>query len=364
MGNILFPNRIMRGTTALVALWQFQGLFSQTSSTAIPSPPPSSYTQTFPSIVAAAPTPTQTDLLTEKLLPHQADGKAELLPPLPSSPLYGAPENDYDCISEPGRNPVVLLHQLGANRDNSLNLLHRWLRSQGFCVFAWTYGANNINATTEGVSSAIGGLGPMPASADFVAGQIRKIAATATAQQHGGSSGKVSIVGHSEGAVMALYAPLRDRGLTSLLDVVVAWAPAVHGAPYYGLAEGAPGLMRLAFGIPGGCQACSDMMSPDGVVYQALRDASPRNLGGSKGVYILASEHDTLVPPEISFIHGEGTSSIRNVMVQSYCPGDTTGHEGMPYDATMWHLTLDALLGRWREPGEGRDWKCGGGLPI
>jgi hypothetical protein len=61
---------------------------------------------------------------------------------LTSSPLYGAPANDFSCRS--ARNPVVMLHGLSANRDIYLNLLQYELNARGYCTFSLTYGAYAI----------------------------------------------------------------------------------------------------------------------------------------------------------------------------------------------------------------------------
>src|SRR4029077_11799144 len=87
--------------------------------------------------------------------------------------------------------PVVVLHGLGANANEDLNVLQGQLAQQGYCTFALTYGADPR-------FTYVGGVRPIAESAPQISAFVTQVlteTGTATAD----------IVGHSEGAFQSLY---------------------------------------------------------------------------------------------------------------------------------------------------------------
>ncbi|KAI0834603.1 alpha/beta-hydrolase [Hypoxylon sp. FL0890] len=247
-----------------------------------------------------------------------------------SSPLYGAPINNFDnCTLD--KNPVVFLHGLSANRNVDLNLLQWELQNRGYCTFSKTYGAWVIVPW-------VGGMQPMADSAKDVADWIRKV------KDETGAT-KVNVVGHSEGAAQGLYVPLTQDGISEIVDHIVAIAPAIHGAKYYGFTDfwelGGDVTREIGKVVQDalGCPACDDMMT-DGAVYNAFKQAAGKIVQPGNNVTIIMSKTDTLVSPDVSRIDEPG---VQNLLVQDTCPNDTVGHAGLAYDKAVWRLVLNAL---------------------
>ncbi|KAI1108444.1 Alpha/Beta hydrolase protein [Nemania sp. NC0429] len=263
---------------------------------------------------------------------------------LTSSPLYGAPANDFSCRS--ARNPVVLLHGLSANPDVDLNLLQSELNRRGYCTFSLTYGAHPL-------AGWIGGVGDMRASAAEIADFIRQVRTETGAA-------RVDVVGHSEGGSQALYVPLTQPGVAAILERVVALGPAVRGARYLGFADlwyvggdATRALVGAALDLLG-CTAC-EQLAPDGLVTTRFITADRIAQDGNK-VTIITSAHDALVPTSMSVVDEPG---VRNVLVQDTCPDDGVAHVGLAWDKSVWRLVVNAL-----EENDDEVFPCDMGLPF
>ncbi|KAI3321656.1 alpha/beta-hydrolase [Xylariaceae sp. AK1471] len=281
-------------------------------------------------------------------LPSQSLGARDLSFSLPaaltSSPLYGAPANDFSCKSS--RNPVVMLHGLSANRNIYLNLLQYELNARGYCTFSLTYGA-------YAVPNWIGGLRDMTESAAEIASFVRKV------KDKTGAS-KVDIVGHSEGGVQAVYVPLTQPGISSIVEHLVALGPAIHGATYFGVTNlwyiGGAATRTLVGNLVDlvGCPAC-EQLAPDGKVTNDFANA-PRIAQEGNKVTVIISKSDALVPADVSIIDEPG---VKNVFVQTTCPDDRVGHIGLAQDKSVWRLIVNAL-----EETDEDAYPCEQGLPI
>ena len=227
-------------------------------------------------------------------------------------------------------NPVVILHGLGANKDEDLNFLESFLQEQGFCTFALTYGADLL-------FPSVGGLLPIATSAQQIGAFINQ---TLTAS----GAAKIDLVGHSEGAFQALYVP-KFEGVAAVVDKIVAIAPPTHGTTFAGLFN-----LAFVFGNASrttvgdaidlvGCPACNDL-GPDGVAVTRLNDGTPILQSGSS-LTVIASRSDELVTPtDTAFVNEAG---VRNLYIQDYCASDPVGHIGEAYDMNVWNLVLNAL---------------------
>ncbi|KAI0467439.1 Alpha/Beta hydrolase protein [Xylaria cf. heliscus] len=261
-------------------------------------------------------------------IPRIRDLSFDIPSALLTSHLYGAPANDFSCKSS--HNPVVMLHGLSANREVDLNLLQYELNGRGYCTFSLTYGAH-------AVPSWIGGVTDMDGSAAQIAAFVREVAARTGAA-------KVDLVGHSEGAVQAVYVPLTQAGTAGLLEHVVALAPAIHGATYFGFTDlwyvGGDVTRVLVGKIVDvlGCPAC-EQLAPDGAVTERFKAAEKIVQEGNK-VTVIMSRSDALVPSAVSIIDEPG---VNNVYVQTTCPDDKVGHAGLAWDKSVWRLIVNAL---------------------
>ena len=238
--------------------------------------------------------------------------------------------DDPACVLDAAHpDPVVLLHGLGANASEDINLLQSHLAGEGYCTWAFTYGAH------PGFGF-VGGLRPIADSAAEIRDRILAVLATTGAS-------RVDLVGHSEGAFQSLYVT-KTQGIADRIDSVVAIAPPTHGTTF-------GGLYRLAylFGAASrqlvdrvlttfGCPACSDL-GTDGTAVQRLDDGPIAQPGVRYTV--ITSRTDLLVTPtETSFVREPG---VVNQYVQDFCPLDPVGHLGEAYDPNVWRLVDNAL---------------------
>jgi pimeloyl-ACP methyl ester carboxylesterase len=239
-----------------------------------------------------------------------------------ASPLHAdvAPANNFSCTSTTHPNPVVLLHSLGASADLGLPPLQRHLASLGFCTFSLTYGA------AWPLLPAVGGVGPVERSAGEVAAFIGRVAAA--------TGRRVDVVGHSEGAVLALHVPREHARARAHVERIVALAPVIHGAEYLGLTKlwyvggrATRALVDRALKMSG-CAACTDL-AVGGATARTLADGRPIVAGGNKTT-IISSRHDRLVPPPKSLVDEAG---VRNVLLQDACPESRAGHYELATDA-------------------------------
>jgi len=225
--------------------------------------------------------------------------------------------------------PVVLLHGLGANKDEDINFLQDELATQGYCTFSLTYGAPYDQ-------TYVGGLDHIATSAK----QIKDFIVQVLAQT---GAAKVDIVGHSEGGFQSLYVT-KTQGISDRIAKVVAIAPPTHGTTFAGLYNLAYLLGQAERDLVDqllttfGCPACSELGTGGSAV--ATLTNGPIAQVGVKYT-IITSRYDELVTPtDTSFVKEPG---VANLYVQDSCPFDPVGHIGEAYDTNVWHLVESAL---------------------
>ncbi|KAI1326994.1 Alpha/Beta hydrolase protein [Xylariaceae sp. FL0255] len=248
---------------------------------------------------------------------------------LESESQFGAPPNNFSCTST--HNPVVLMHGLGSDNNTDLQVFAKELVGRGYCTFTITYGANPV-------APVIGGLTDMQQSAKQLADFIFEV------QDQTGAS-KIDLIGHSEGAVQSLFVPLTQSGIAPIVEHIVALAPSVHGAPYYGLSDlayiGGNTTRELIGDLIDliGCPAC-EQLAPGGSTINTFNAATGHIAQAGNKVTIISSSSDTLVPTNDTIVD---EPTVNNVLVQTSCPDDTVGHGSLVYDPSVWNLILQAL---------------------
>jgi len=193
------------------------------------------------------------------------------------------PNNNFACQpTQINSNPIVLLHGLGATYYEDLNELESWLKGQGFCTFSLTYGSYLGFPW-------VGGLMAIEDSAPEIAALIQQVSKSAT-----GAGKKVNLIGHSEGAFMALYVPKFNQ-VANLIGTIISIAPPTHGASFFQLFTVADLLNSTSRAIVQtvvnlvGCSACNDL-GVNGPAVLKL-DNGPIVQPGNK-VTVIASEDD------------------------------------------------------------------------
>jgi pimeloyl-ACP methyl ester carboxylesterase len=258
---------------------------------------------------------------------------AAALPAMPAQAAddaLGGGVNDFACRPSAAHpEPVVLLHGTFATWYEDLNYLQADLAARGWCTFALTYGAYPE-------FPLVGGLRPVAESNLEIKEYVARVRAATGAA-------KVSVVGHSEGGLQALYLA-KMQGIAGQLGRVVAIAPPTHGTD-------AAGLIRLADRVLPGGRATLDTIAatlgipvladefPGGPAIEALNDGPVAQPGVA--YTIITSRYDELVTPtETAFVRESG---VANRYVQDSCPLDPVGHIGEAYDLNVWHLVRNAL---------------------
>ncbi|MCU1449198.1 MAG: lipase [Acidimicrobiales bacterium] len=272
-----------------------------------------------------------------------------LAPSLVASPhakaAVSAGVNDPSCRpSTVHPSPIVVLHGLGANANEDLNVLQGQLAQQGYCTFALTYGADPR-------FPSVGGVRPIAESAPQIAAFIAQVLTETGAPT-------ANIVGHSEGAFQALYVT-KTQGIAAHIGRVVAIAPPTHGTTFGGLTT-----LAYLFGSTSrqstrtfldtvGCYACDDLIV-GGSAVQTLDDGPIAQPGVA--YTIIASRDDEMVTPtDTAFVHEPG---VTNGYVQDVCPLDPVGHLGEAYDSDVWQLVENAL-----DPARAKPIACTSGFP-
>jgi triacylglycerol esterase/lipase EstA (alpha/beta hydrolase family) len=215
--------------------------------------------------------------------------------------------NDFSCRPGPAHPfPVVLLHGTFGNASSFAALSPR-LAGAGYCVFALNYGC-------QALGPAICATGPIEESAGQVSAFVdRVLAATGAA--------RVDIVGHSQGGMLPRYL-VRFLGGAAKVHRLVGLAPSNHGTTL-------DGLQRLAAALAGAanCDACLEQLS--GSAFLARLNAGGDTVPGVRYTVIESRFDEVVTPFTSAFLTGP---AVTNVLLQSTCAVDVTGHLGILVD--------------------------------
>ncbi len=239
---------------------------------------------------------------------------------------YGQPPlgaNNWSCRPSAAHPyPVVLVHGTFGNMTDSWEALSPLLANAGYCVYALNYGGSSPG-------NPIQATGPIATSARQLSDFVDKVLAATGA-------GKVDIVGHSQGGMMARYY-VRFLAGAAKVDTLVGLAPSNHGTTLFGLAT-----LGSAFGVSGpvpGCAACSEQLagSPFLAKLNAGHETEP-------GVHytVIETRYDDVVTPYTSAFLAPGPN-VHDVKLQDGCPLDLGDHLAISYDRRALAFTMNAL---------------------
>ena len=203
--------------------------------------------------------------------------------------------------------PVVLAH--GTFAMTSWHLIAPALARRGYCVFTFDYG--NL------------GTGEIARSAREVAAFVDRLLALTHAR-------RVSIIGHSEGGMMARYY-VRFLGGAAKVSDLIGLAPSNYGTTNPLALEGAVL----------GCTACAQQVAIGSPLLARL------NAGGGTPppvdyTVIQTVDDEVVLPYTSAFLHGPA-ARVTNITLQRRCPGDVTGHLGIVTDPVALQWVEDAL---------------------
>lgn len=227
--------------------------------------------------------------------------------------------NDFACKSPPRhRYPVVIVHGVWLDADDTARRLGPALKRLGYCVFAVSYG----NGGTARMDLAAG---------EFAAFVQRVLDAT--------GARRVSIVGHSSGGTLARYYVKYLTGTTKVDDLVT------FASPHNGTSRPLP----RPLGSRGSCTACEQQVRGSSFI-NALNEGNPTPRPVSYTQ--VATRFDGMTSPYVSSnLPPSPDGRVTSLTVQTRCPGDLHEHVGLISDPVALQWALHAL-GR-RGPADG-----------
>jgi pimeloyl-ACP methyl ester carboxylesterase len=224
----------------------------------------------------------------------------------PGIPPPGA--NDPGCKPAAAHPyPVILVHGTFGDMTVSWNTIAPALEARGYCVWALDYGNR--------------GTGDIDRSADQLVAFVAKVRSVT-------GSAKVSMIGHSQGGMLARYVTVR-RGLLGVVDDVVGLAPSSHGTT--NPLAGPAGLL--------GCIACRQQQA--GSSFMRKVNQPPPEAPGPAWYTTVTTTHDEVVTPYRS--QALAGDHATNVILQDRCPADPFEHVTIVGDPVALQWAINAL---------------------
>lgn len=202
---------------------------------------------------------------------------------------------------------MVLVH--GTFAATSWDAIAPALARRGYCVRIFRYGAD--------------GTGDIVASADQLKSFVDALRARTGA-------GRVALVGHSEGGLVARYY-VRFLGGADHVDDLVGLSPSNHGTNNP-LALGGALL---------GCTACEQQLAWGSSLL--LRVNAGDETPGPVDYTSIQTRYDEVVIPYTSAFLSGPPARVTNVTLQADCPDDLSGHLDTPVDPVAVQWVLNAL---------------------
>jgi hypothetical protein len=249
---------------------------------------------------------------------------------LVSSPDAVAGANDWSCRPSAAHPyPVILVHETAFDMGFDWPELSPMLANAGYCVFALNYGQTALS-----VGDRFDGLGDIPASAEQLASFVSSVRSATHAR-------KVDIVGHSQGGMMPNYY-IEFLGGARFVHMLIGLAPSNHGTTFDGLF---PALAKVnllsitdlifhAIGAP----SLAEQLS--GSWFETQLFAHGDTVRGPRYVVIETTHDEVVTPWTNAFLSGP---DVQNILIQSQCPADPTGHVGLNFDTPALEDVMNAL---------------------
>lgn len=228
--------------------------------------------------------------------------------------------NRDDCRPTPRHpEPVILVHGTGLNGGNSWATFGAALAAEGYCVWAPTVGAPPGAGSTGGLDSLTGASAPqLVAEVD----RVRELT----------GAGRVDLVGHSQGAIVASYVATTSRSEAVRTVVTLGADPAKSG-------EGPPGFVTDILGVLSAetsrrdAEATLAWLGDEGVPF-------------ARGVRYVAvvSDYDELTGP-VRAPEVPDFVDLTVTRLQDGCEADRSGHLTVLASPRAVDLVVDALGG-------------------
>jgi triacylglycerol esterase/lipase EstA (alpha/beta hydrolase family) len=187
------------------------------------------------------------------------------------------------------------------------------LFDNGYCVFALNYGSFNGSGLV-----GVDATGQIEASAAQLRSFVDRVL-TAT------GSGRLDIVGHSQGGMMPRYY-MKFLGGAAKVHTLVGLAPSNHGTTL-------DGLLTLASHFPGtnaataDCPACAEQQA--GSPFMTKLNSGGDTVPGVDYTVIESRNDEVVTPYQSAFLTGP---NVTNITLQDQCALDQGEHLSMAYD--------------------------------
>jgi triacylglycerol lipase len=201
--------------------------------------------------------------------------------------------------------PVVLVP--GTLIVTKWNVVEPALTKLGYCVHTFNYGNYG---TAE------------------IAHSAKKLATFVDTVLAGTHAKKVSIVGHSQGGMMARYY-VKFLGGKGKVDDLIGLSPSNHGTVNPAI---------VASGVP--CEACNEQLAGSAFLQKLNRGSETP---GPVDYTVLETLDDLILVPYTSAFLSGPSSRVTNVTLQSDCPAAFITHLGMPSDPIVLQWIENAL---------------------
>jgi triacylglycerol lipase len=235
--------------------------------------------------------------------------------------------------------PVVLLHGVFQNQNMAWQALAPTLANDGYCVYTMTYGQTLY-------SGNLGAIGDLSTSAAEVSTFVNHVLSSTGAAQ-------IDLVGYSEGGYVArLY--MKNYGSQHVKKYVGISPVNMEPATISGILTVADQIPGAAALVGVACPACEALSTQPAFTALNTPTATFPNVTYTD---IATTSDEVATPYPLSFL--PAGPNVTNETVQSFCPDDTVGHLGMPYDRTTVQLALNAL-----DPADAQPVPCGQGFPL
>jgi len=244
----------------------------------------------------------------------------------PDSPPPGA--NIPGCTPSAAHpRPVVLVHGTFENEDGNWGTLAPLLADNGYCVYTFNYGGPPLVGEVYGLAEIAASAGQLSAFVDQVLAET--------------GASKVDLVGHSQGGMMPRYY-LRFLGGAAKVDNLVGLAPSNHGTTIDGLETLASllpgGSAALSAGLATECESCAEQLA--GSAFLTNLNAGKETVPGVTYTIIESSYDEVVTPYTSAFLSGR---HVTNILIQSQCALDFSGHIGIAFDRIALTDVLNAL---------------------
>ncbi|MEU8976242.1 alpha/beta fold hydrolase [Streptomyces monashensis] len=181
-------------------------------------------------------------------------------------------------------------------------------------------------------------VGPVPDSARQLAAYVDRVLAATGAK-------KVDLVGHSQGGGLMPQWYLRFDGGARKVHQLVGINPSSHGTTFLGLAHLADAVLDVAgragkpLGLDSPAAKDQTIGSPVLQSLHARGDTEP----GVTYTNVITKTDEVVTPYTNQYLNPGRGATVHNILLQSVCPLDLTGHLGSSWDTNVYQLVLNAL---------------------